>query len=57
MEFDRWEFRDGIPKRLNSRRRDYEGPDSRRKEIIASVHNKLKEYGMLTASFLSMLVC
>ena len=49
MEFDKWDFRDGDQKRLVSRRRDYGRPDSRRREIIAAVHCKLKEYGTLTA--------
>lgn len=44
VDFDKWEFRDGDPKQLVSRRLDYERPNSRRKEIIASVHSKLKEY-------------
>ncbi|KAL9075474.1 MAG: hypothetical protein Q9161_001546 [Pseudevernia consocians] len=43
-EFDKWEFRDGDQRRLLSRRLDYERPDSIRKEIVAKVHSKLKEY-------------
>lgn len=50
-EQDKWEFRDGDPRRLVSRRSDYGRPDSRRREIMYSVHSKLKEYGMLMASF------
>lgn len=56
VEFDKWDFRDGDQRRLVSRRLDYERPDSRRKEIIASVHSKLEEYGTLTASFQSGLL-
>ena len=56
MEFDKWDFRDGDQKRLVSRRLDYERPDSRRKEIIAAIHCKLREYGTLTASFQSGLL-
>ena len=48
-DFDRWDFSDGDPRRLVSRRVDYERPDSRRREIMAIVHSKLKEYGTLTA--------
>lgn len=44
VEHDKWEFRDGEQKRLVSRRLDYERPDSVRREIVASVHSKLKEY-------------
>ena len=57
VEFDKWEFRDGDQKRLVSRRLDYERADSRRKEIVASVHSKLKEYGTLTASLQFGLIC
>ena len=46
--FDKWELRDGDLKRLTSHRMDYESQDSRRKEIMAAVHEKLKEYGMTT---------
>lgn len=56
VEHDKWEFRDGEQKRLVSRRLDYERPDSVRREIVASVHSKLKEYGTLTGSFQSVLV-
>ena len=48
-DFDKWNFRDGDPRLLVSRRLDYGRPDSRRREIMASVHSKLKEYGTLTA--------
>ena len=51
MDHDKWDFRDGDYKRLMSRRLDYERPDSRRKEIMATVHGKLKEYGTLTVFF------
>ena len=57
VDFDKWDFRDGDQKRLVSRRLDYERPDSRRREIIANVHCKLKEYGTLTVSSLSGLIC
>ena len=57
VDFDKWDFRDGDQKRLVSRRLDYERPDSRRREIIATVHCKLKEYGTLTVSSLSGLIC
>lgn len=43
-DFDKWNFRDGDPRLLVSRRLDYGRPDSRRPEIMASVHSKLKEY-------------
>lgn len=53
VDFDKWDFRDGDPKQLVSRRLDYERPNSRRKEIMTSVHSKLKEYGTSTASLQS----
>ena len=56
VEFDKWDFRDGDQKRLVSRRLDYGRPDSRRKEIVAAVHCKLREYGTLTTSFQSGLL-
>ena len=42
---DRWEFSDGDPKKLISRRRDSAVSDSRRQELIATLHAKLKQYG------------
>lgn len=46
---DRWEFSDGDPKKLISRRRDRAVGDSRRQELIAKLHVKLKQYGKLQA--------
>ena len=57
VDFDKWDFRDGDQKRLISRRLDYGRPDSRRREIIAAVHSKLKEYGTLTISSQSGFIC
>ena len=55
--FDQWDFRDGDPRRLVSRRLDYDRRDSRRREIVAAMHCKLKEYGTLTTSFHSVPIC
>ena len=44
---DRWEFSDGDPKKLVSRRRDRAVGDSRRQELITKAHVKLKQYGKL----------
>ena len=41
---DRWEFSDGDPKKLISRRRDRAVGGSRRQELIAKLHAKLKQY-------------
>lgn len=46
---DEWEFSDGNPTMLNSRRLDYDRPRSRRKELVASLHAKLAQYGELRA--------
>ncbi len=42
---DRWEFSDGVPKRLISRRKDDTSDDSRRKELVDRLHHKLAQYG------------
>lgn len=42
---DRWEYSDGQPKRLISRRKDNASGDSRRKELIDNLHSKLAQYG------------
>lgn len=44
---DRWEFSDGVPKRLISRRKDSTSGDSRRKELVDKLHTKLAQYGKL----------
>jgi len=44
-DLDRWEFSDGEPKRLISRRKDDSFQDSRRKELVSKLHNKLAQYG------------
>lgn len=44
---DRWEFSDGSPRRLISRRKDNASDDSRRKELVDKLHGKLAQYGML----------
>ena len=43
--FDQWEDRDGEPRRLTSRRLDYGRPESRRRELMISIHQKLQQYG------------
>ena len=48
---DRWEFSDGDPKKLVSRRRDRALGDSRRQDLVAKLHAKLKEYGKLQAQY------
>ena len=47
---DKWEFSDGDPKRLVSRRRDRGVGDSRRQDLVAKLHTKLKEYGELRST-------
>ena len=53
---DKWEFRDGNQTLLVSRRHDVR-PNSYRKEVIAAVHSKLKEYGILMAPLWSRVTC
>ena len=42
---DRWELSDGNETLLYSRRLDYDQPRSRRKGIVAELHEKLAKYG------------
>ncbi|KAL6713931.1 hypothetical protein ACLMJK_008425 [Lecanora helva] len=42
--YDKWEFRDGQPRRMTSRRLDYGRQESRRKELMSQIHQKLKQY-------------
>ncbi len=44
---DRWEFRDGSPKRLVSRRLDNASENPARKELMEKLHSKLAQYGKL----------
>ncbi len=46
---DRWEFSDGDPKKLISRRRDRAVGGKRRQELVAELHGKLKQYSKLQA--------
>lgn len=50
---DKWDFSDGNPTLLVSRRLDYERHESIRKEIMAKLHDKLAQYGKLRLSPLS----
>ena len=43
--FDQWEDRDGEPRRMASRRLDYGRRDSRRRELMGQIHQKLEQYG------------
>ena len=44
---DRWEFRDGNPKRLISRRKDNASDESRRRELVEKLYTKLAQYDKL----------
>ena len=44
---DQWEYRDGEPRRMTSRRLDYGRKESKRKELMDKVHLKLEKYGKL----------
>ena len=42
---DTWESKKGDPSKLVSRRTDYAYKDSRRKELVEKLHDKLAQYG------------
>ena len=46
---DWWEFSDGDPKKLESRRIDRSLGHKNRQDLIAKLHAKLKQYGKLQA--------
>ncbi len=46
------EFNYGQPIKLKARRKDCKNPDAARPLILASIHEKLKEYGMAMATCL-----
>lgn len=48
---DRWEFSDGDPKKLVSRRRDRALGHKNRQDLIVKLHAKLKQYGKLQAQY------
>ena len=50
--FDQWENRDGEFRRMTSRRLDYGRQDSRRRELMALIHQKLQQYGKPIGSIL-----
>lgn len=41
------EFNYGRPIKLKARRKDFKNPNATRHVILASIHEKLKEYGMV----------
>ncbi len=43
--FDKWEFKNGDPTKLVSRRKDHAFRESRRKELVGKLHVKLAQYG------------
>ena len=42
---DKLEFSEGNPRRLQSRRLDYNSSEASRKELLGKVHSKLAQYG------------